>query len=141
MKKLSDGLDSPDWISVDRFGRTILTRADADRELQSVLAIAPARRVTEMDIVWAEQDMDRLMVIAWMMPSEAERIDSEGVFGPKGGKHRLTRGTLIRDIFQNTGDSWRRIRHDKLTPNDTVLAVDGVPRIVPPLDQANRIAK
>jgi len=140
-KKLADGLDSPDWISVDRFGRTILTRKDADQELQSVLALPAERRVTEMDIVWADRDGDRMMVLAWMMPSEAERIDSEGAFGPKGAKHRLTRGTLVRDIFQNTADGWRRIRHDKLTPNDTVLAVDGIPRIVPPLAPANRVMK
>ena len=31
MKKSADRLDSPDWISVDRFGRTVLTREDPDR--------------------------------------------------------------------------------------------------------------
>jgi hypothetical protein len=139
MKKLSDDLDSPAWISVDRFGRTVLTRKDADRELQSVLALPPERRVTEMDIVWAEQDADRLTVVAWMMPNEVDRTDSEGDFGPKGGKHRLTRGTLVRDIFENTANGWRRIRHDKLVPNDTVLAVDGKPRILPPVDERNRV--
>lgn len=141
MKKLSDDLDSPDWISVDRFGRTVLTRKDADREFQSMLALPPDRRVTEMDIVWAERDADRLTVLAWMMPNEAERVDSNGDFGPKGGSHRLTRSTLIRDIFQSTADGWRRIRHDKLVPNDTVLAVDGIPRIMPPLDERHRVTK
>ena len=141
LRKNSDNLDSPDWISVDRFGRTVLTRKDADRELLSVLALPPDRRVTEMDIIWAERDSDRLMVLAWMMPSEAEQVDSEGDFGPRGARHRLTRGTLIRDIFQSTADGWRRIRHDKLVPNDTVLAVDGIPRIVPPLDERNRVTK
>jgi hypothetical protein len=139
LKKLSDDLDSPDWISVDRFGRTILTRKDAERELESMLALPPERRVTEMDIFWAERDSDRLTVVAWMMPNVSERIDSDGDFGPKDAKHRLMRGTLVRDIFQDTDKGWRRIRHDKLVPNDTVLAVDGKPRIVPPLDERNRV--
>ena len=139
MKKLADDLDSPDWISVDRFGRTVLTRKEADRELQSVLGLPPERRVTEMDIIWTERDTDRLMVVAWMMPSETERLDSDGDFGPPGAKHRLTRGTLVRDIFQNTANGWRRVRHDKLVPNDTVLAVDGKPRILPPVDDLHRV--
>lgn len=139
MKRLSDDLDSPEWISVDRFGRTVLTRKDADRELQSVLALPPELRVTEMDIVWAEQDSDRLAVVAWMMPNEAEWVDSDGDFGPREGKHRLTRGTLVRDIFETTTNGWRRIRHDKLIPNDTVLAVDGKPGILPPVDDRSRV--
>ncbi|MDR3704185.1 MAG: hypothetical protein P4L56_31345 [Candidatus Sulfopaludibacter sp.] len=135
LRKLSDDLDAPEWISVDRFGRTILTRQDADRDLESLLALPPERRVTGMDILWAERDSDRLSVVAWMMPNVAERVDAEGEFGPKGASHKLTRGTLIRDVFVKTADGWRRIRHDKLTPNDMVLAVDGAARIVPPLDE------
>jgi hypothetical protein len=140
MKKNADRLDSSDWISVDRFGRTVLTRQDADRELASMLAIPPAQRVAAMDIIWAEQNSDRLIVVAWMMPNEVERIDSEGDYGFKGIKHKLVRGTLIRDVFQNSGNDWHRIRHDKILPNDTVLAVDGVQRIVPPLDEKYRVA-
>jgi hypothetical protein len=139
MRKLADDLASPDGISVDRFGRTVLTRKEADGELASMLALPPERRVTQMDILWAEQNSDRLIVVAWVLPNEVERIDTEGDFGPPGSKHRLTRGTLVRDIFQKTADGWRRIQHDKLFPNDTVLAVDGMPRIVPPLDERNRV--
>jgi hypothetical protein len=132
MKKLADGLDSPDWISVDRFGRTALTRQNADRELASVLSLAPERRVTEMDILWAEQDSDRLMVLAWMMPHQAELIDEEG-------KHRAIEATLVRDLFRKAEHGWQRIQHDKLVPNNMVLAVEGVPRIVPPLDELHRV--
>ena len=138
MSKLSDGLDAPEWISVDRFGRTILTKKDADRDLESLLALPPERRVTGMDILWAERDSERLTVLAWMMANVAQRVDAEGEFGPKGASHKLTRGTLIRDLFVKTEDGWRRIRHDKLTPNDMVLAVDGAARIVPPLDSEHR---
>jgi len=139
MRKLADSLDSADWISVDWFGRTILTRRDADRDLESVLALPPERRVTGMDIIWAERDSDRLIVVAWMMSHEVERVDSEGSYGTKGTTHRLMRGALIRDIFLDTRNGWRRIRHDKILPNDTVLAVDGAPRIVPPLDERHRV--
>jgi len=139
MRKLADDLASPDGISVDRFGRIVLTRETADGELASMLALPPERRVTQMDILWAEQTSDRLIVVAWVLPDEVEQIDTEGDFGPPGSKHRLTRGTLVRDIFQKTANGWRRIQHDKLFPNDTVLAVDGIPRIVPPLDERYRV--
>jgi hypothetical protein len=104
MKRLADRLDSPEWISVDRFGRTALKR----------------------------QDADRLMVLASMMPHQAALVDGEG-------KHRAMEGTLVRDLFLQTADGWRRVQHDKLVPNSMVLAVDGVPRIVPPLDEPHRV--
>jgi hypothetical protein len=56
MRKVSANLDSPDWISVDRFGRTVLTKADADRDLESVLKLPPDRRAPGMDIIWAERE-------------------------------------------------------------------------------------
>lgn len=140
MQELADHLDSPDWIGVDRFGRTVLTRRDADREMKSVLSLPPERRITGMDIIWAERDSEQLIVVAWMMPNEVEVIDSEGEYGQKGTTHRLLRGTLVRDIFLSTDDGWRRIRHDKLLPNSTILAVDGAPQIVPPLNERNRVA-
>ncbi|HXJ38187.1 MAG TPA: hypothetical protein VNH18_02850 [Bryobacteraceae bacterium] len=139
MKKVSQNLDSPDWISVDRFGRTILTRKDAEKELESMLSLPPERRVGPMEIIWADRDSDHLTVLAWMFPSEGQQIDREGEYGPKGARHHLTRGTLIRDVFVNSDAGWRRIRHDKLLPNSTVLAVDGTSRIVPPLDEQNRV--
>ncbi len=137
MQKVSDRQDSKDWIFVDRFGRTVLSMHDAEgvnRELASMLSLPPESRVGEMDIIWAEQDSDRLMVLAWVMPHEAEGTDAEG-----GGKHRLMEGTLIRDLFQKTSAGWVRFQHDKLTPNNTILAVDGSQRIVPPLDERNRV--
>ncbi len=136
MHKVSDRQDSKDWISLDRFGRMVLTKKDpagVDREFESMLSLPPERRVAEMDIIWAERDSDRLMVLAWMMPHEIEMTDGDGQ------KHRLMEGTLIRDLFQKTADGWIRIQHDKLTPNSTILAVDGSQRIVPPLDERNRV--
>ena len=122
LRRLIADLEAPDWVSVDRFGRTVLTRADAERELESLLAIPGERRGGVMDVIWAGRDGDRLAVVAWMMPRETVE---DG--------HRVTRATLIRDILVRTGDGWRRVRHDKLLPDNSMLAVDGVPRIVPPL--------
>ncbi len=139
MRKVSDSMDSPEWISVDRFGRTILTKKEADRDLQSLLSLPPERRAAAMEIIWAEQDAERLIVVAWMMPNESKRVDAEGEFGPKGATHQVTRATLIRDLFTKTPGGWRRIRHDKLTPNDIVVAVDGTPRVVPPMDERRRV--
>jgi hypothetical protein len=139
MKKLSDALDSPDWISVDRLGRTILTRRDADQELESVLALPPERRVTAMDIIWAEQESDHMSVLAWMMPSDREAVDAAGDYGPKGATHQIARATLVRDLFRKTPAGWRRVRHDKMLPNSTILAVDGASRIMPPLDERHRV--
>jgi hypothetical protein len=129
MRKLSDRLDSQDWIFVDRFGRTGLTKKDAERDLESMLSLPPERRVAEMDIIWAEQDADRLMVLAWMAPHETET----------GDKHRVMVGIPIRDLFAKTPNGWIRFRHEKLTPNSTVLAVDGKQRIMPPMDDENRV--
>jgi hypothetical protein len=137
MHKISDRQDSKDWISLDRFGRTVLTMHDTEgvnREFASMLSLPPERRVGEMDIIWAERDSDRLMVLAWIMPHEVEVTDAES-----GGKHRLMEGTLIRDLFQKTADGWVRFQHDKLTPNSMILAVDGSQRIVPPMDERNRV--
>ncbi|MCU1329248.1 MAG: hypothetical protein JWN34_4618 [Bryobacterales bacterium] len=139
MRKVSANLDSADWISVDRFGRTVLTKADADRDLESVLKLPPDRRAAGMDIIWAERDAERLIVVAWMGYFETNQADGSGDFGAKGTEHKLSRATLIRDIFVRDAERWHRIRHDKLLPNGTVLAVDGQPRIVPPLPDRNRV--
>ena len=53
------------------------------------------------------------MVLAWMIFNEIQGV---------------TRGTLIRDLFQNTSGGWRRIQHDKLLPNGTVLDPIRVPQ-------------
>ena len=140
LHKLSDNIDAAEWISVDRFGRTVLTKEGADRDLQSLLALPPERRVSAMDIIWAEQDSGRLIVVAWMMPNTSNRVDASGEYGEKGASHQFTRATLIRDVFQQTEMGWRRVRHDKLTPNDMLVAVDGKARIIPPLDDQHRAA-
>jgi hypothetical protein len=124
LRKLSDDTDAPEWISVDRFGRTVLTKKDVDRDLENLLKLTPERRAAGMDIIWAEKDAERLIVVAWMMPNES---------------HGVTRGTLIRDIFVNGANGWRRVRHDKITPNDMVLAVDGKAQVLPPMDEEHRV--
>ena len=140
MRRISGELDSPDWVSVDRFGRRILTTPqDRDKEFESMLSIPKERRVSILDIVWAERDSSCLIVVGWMMPYETTMVDESGEYGPKGTKHRLKRGTLIRDIFVNSEKGWRRISHDKLLPNGAVLAVDEIPRILPPLDNGHRV--
>jgi hypothetical protein len=127
MHQLSDELDSKDWIFVDRFGRTMLTKQQADRDLESMLKLPPERRVSGMDIIWAEQDSDRLMVLAWINSHENDFVDSTGDYGPKGSKHRVTESTLVRDLFTKTAKGWTRVQHDKLVPNGTIIAVNGKP--------------
>lgn len=125
MKKLADQFDSPDWVSIDRFGRKAFTRRQADTGLASLLALPAHRRITGLEILWAERDADRMIVLGWMMPNQAGR---------------LTRATLFRDIFTHTSAGWRRIQHEKLLPNDFTLTVDGAPQIIPPLAESHRVA-
>ncbi len=101
--------------------------------MRSVFAAAPSERLFAGILGLIRGALLELIVLAWMMPNETERTDADGA------KHRLMRGTLIRDLFQKMDGQWRRIRHDKLTPNDLVLTVDGKPTIVPPLREQNRI--
>ena len=84
---------------MDRFGRnTMQNAADRDREFESMLTLPAERRISVMDIMWAERDKDRLIVLAWMMPYDAEVTDATGEYGAKGSKHRLTRATLIVSV-------------------------------------------
>ena len=134
MKKLADQFDSPDWISVDRFSRQAFTRRQSDTGLAALLALPADRRITGMDILWAERDSDRMIVLGWMMPNQVERPNSTG------GTQRLTRATLFRDTFADTPLGWRRIKHEKLLPNDFTLAINGLPQIIPPLDEPHRVS-
>ena len=134
MKKLADQFDSPDWISVDRFGRPGFTRRQADTGLAALLALPADRRITGMEILWAERDSDRMIVLGWMMPNQVERPN------PTGGTQRLTRSTLFRDTFTDTPLGWRRIKHEKLLPNDFTLVIDGLSQIIPPLDERHRVS-
>lgn len=122
LHKAADELDSPDWVSIDHFGRTVRTGHDTDRELESMAALPPEQRVARMDIIWAEQDGDRLAVLIWIAPRE---IVTAG--------QRLIRGTLVQDLFEKRSNIWKRIRHEKLTPDGMILAVDGASRFMPPL--------
>ena len=139
LQKLADELDSPEWISVDRFGRTGLTKQTALKGLESLLSVPPEHRVPRMEIIWAERDSDRLAVLAWMGLREVERVDDDGVYGEKGAKHRLLLGTMTWDLFMNTEQGWRRIRHEKLLPDSAVMAVDGTSRVAPPVAEQNRV--
>lgn len=114
MKKLADSLDAPEWTSADRFGRRLLDRASADKELESMLALPPEQRVSTMDIIWAERDGTRMVVVAWMFPREEVR-----------NGHTVRRATLIRDLFDKTPSGWRRILHEKWLPNATIVTIDG----------------
>ena len=79
------------------------------------------------------------MVLAWMMPHSTDLVDTEGEYGTKGSQHRLMQGTLVRDLFVKAAGSWLRVQHDKLVPNGMVVEVDGVPRIIPPLDGQHQV--
>ncbi|MBM3783042.1 MAG: hypothetical protein FJW30_01715 [Acidobacteria bacterium] len=108
--KISNELDDAEWISVDRFGRTVFDRAGSQRQLTQMLDIPPERRTVRMDILWAGHDKDRLTVVAWMITGATETV---------------VNAVLIRDVFTQTPAGWRRVRHDKLTPNQIVIEREG----------------
>jgi hypothetical protein len=56
LRKSAAKLDTEAWVSLDRFGRMVLTAHDRDRELELMLDLPPERRAAPMDIIWAERD-------------------------------------------------------------------------------------
>src|SRR5436190_8585849 len=101
MQAVSESFDTKDWTSITRFGRTN-NRELIAQEWQSMLKLKPEQRVPRMEIIWTDQDGDRMTVVAWMMPNEVEQVDSQGDYGEKGQRHKLSRATLVRDLFTKT---------------------------------------
>ena len=111
-----DAIDVPGWVSHLPNGQ-VRTRADALRELETLLAIPPDRRPSpRLDFVYWNEAAGDVTALYW-------------VYSERDG--RLT-GSLARDTWVNTANGWRRTRHEKFFP-DRPLVVYGRAVIAPPL--------
>jgi hypothetical protein len=113
--KMVDAIDTPDWVGIGPTGQTG-TRAQAIRDLESLLALPPEKRPTpRLDIIFVNETNWNMTALYWVYT---------GVEG------QLT-GSLARDTFVRTAQGWRRMRHEKYFP-DRPLVVNGKAVIAPP---------
>jgi hypothetical protein len=129
IERIVNAIDAPDWLSINADG-TRLTREEAKRELVRSLAGARGAQPT-INLLWFNQAGNSATAVAWVF-GKSQSIDTTGEFGPKGARHEVLAGTLVRDSWILTGDGWRRRLHEKIFPN-RVLAVDGKSVVFPPL--------
>ena len=130
IRRVVEILDVREWVSFDPLGLPI-SRQQASSELKSLLAVPPKNRVPQMDIVWTDTSDTSAVVVLWVYFAR-EISDPEGRYGAPGDKHQALFGALVRDTFARAESGWRRIRHEKIFPNQ-VLTVDGRSVISPPL--------
>ena len=113
--KMVDALDTPDWVSIGPTGQTE-TRAQAIRDLESLLALPPEKRPTpRLDIIFVNETNWNMTALYWVYT---------------GTEGQLT-GSMARDTFVRTAQDWRRMRHEKYFP-DRPLVVNGKAVIAPP---------
>jgi hypothetical protein len=129
IERIVNAIDAPDWLSINADG-TRLTREEAKRELVRSLAGARGAQPT-INLLWFNQAGNSATAVAWVF-GKSQSIDTTGEFGPKGARHEVLAGALVRDSWILTGDGWRRRMHEKIFPN-RVLAVDGKSVVFPPL--------
>lgn len=129
VEDIVNGIDAPDWLSINADG-TRLTREEAKRELVRSLAGARGAQPT-INLLWFHQTGNSATAVAWVF-GRSQTIDTTGEFGPKGARHEVLAGALVRDSWILTSDGWRRRMHEKIFPN-RVLAVDGKSVVFPPL--------
>jgi len=116
-----DAIDLPDWISIDADG-TRMTRDDAKRQLVRSLAGQRGSQPS-IELLWVNQSGDSATAVAWMF-GKSQIVDAAGEYGPKGIRHEVLVGALVRDSWTLTKQGWRRRMHEKIFPN-RVIAVDG----------------
>ena len=126
--RIVNAMDSPDWLSINADGSR-LTRQDAKRELVRSLA-GPRGAQPTIDLLWFNQAGSSATGVAWVF-GKSQTIDTNGQFGPKGARHKVLAGALVRDTWILTSEGWRRRMHEKIFPN-RVLAVDGKSVVFPP---------
>ena len=130
MRRVAEMMDVREWLSLDPLGLPI-SRVQANAELKSLLAAPPKNRVPQMDILWTDTTAASAVAVLWVYNSR-EIADPEGRYGAPGEKHPALFGALVRDTFARTDAGWRRVRHEKIIPNQ-LLSVDGHSLITPPL--------
>jgi hypothetical protein len=129
VERIVNAIDTPDWISINADG-TRLTREEAKQELVRSLA-GPRGAQPTINLLWLNQTANSVTAVAWVF-GRSQTIDSAGEYGPKGARHELLAGALVRDSWVLTKEGWRRRMHEKIFPN-RVLAVDGKSVVFPPI--------
>ncbi|MFN0103358.1 MAG: hypothetical protein ACKV2U_14875 [Bryobacteraceae bacterium] len=137
IRRVVDIMDVREWLSLDATGLP-MSREQARSELKSLLALPPERRTPRMEILWIDSSAAATIVVLWVY-NPMEIPDNEGRYGPRGEKRNVLLGSLVRDTFARTDLGWRRIRHEKIIPNQ-ILTVDGRSLISPPLDSSRAIS-
>jgi hypothetical protein len=126
-ERVVNAIDTPDWLSINADG-TRLTREQSKQELVRSLT-GPRGDQPRIEILWLSQSSNAATAVCWVFGSSTE-FDATGQFGPKGARHELLAGALVRDTWTLTKDGWRRRMHEKIFPN-RVLAVDGKSVVFP----------
>jgi hypothetical protein len=127
IERIVNAIDTPDWLSVSADG-TRLTRDQSKQELVRSLA-GPKGDQPTIDLLWLSQSDKAATAVCWVF-GKSNSVDAAGQFGPKGARHELLTGALVRDTWILTKDGWRRRMHEKIFPN-RVLAVDGKSVVFP----------
>jgi hypothetical protein len=137
LTKLIESLDTADWVSIDPSGFVVLTRGQVSATLEPLLAIEAGKRpLPNVEVLWVHQEPWRVTAVSMILgPSVAvpnpPRAASKTTFGPQQQPHFALAGSLIRDTFAHTVDGWRRIKHEKLLP-DQFRVPDGESTVVAP---------
>jgi len=119
--RVVNGIDVPEWVSLLYNGQTMV-RAQAIRELEGLLAIAPEKRPEfRMDILYWNETAAGVRVVYW-------------AYGERGNE---LAGSMARDSWARTPSGWRRLRHEKFLP-DRPLVVDGKAVVTPPVGETIR---
>ena len=126
--RIVDAIDTPDWVSINADGAR-LTREQSKQELVRSLA-GPRGDQPGIEILWLNQSGNAATAVCWVFGRSAS-VDTAGQFGPKGVRHEILAGSLVRDSWTLTKEGWRRRMHEKIFPN-RILAVDGKSVVFPP---------
>jgi hypothetical protein len=62
--KMVDDLEAPDWVSIDPRGYTVLTRDEAQRQLERFLSVEPAQRpANNIEVLWVDAEPWRITAV------------------------------------------------------------------------------
>jgi len=112
--RMVEAIDIPEWTSSLVNGQT-MTRQQAVRELESLLAVPPENRpLFHIEPIYWNETAAAMTVVYWVY------IDI------KGNRN----GSIARDTWARTAAGWRRTRHEKVFP-DRPLMKDGKPVFLP----------
>jgi hypothetical protein len=142
--KMVDAMEAPDWVSIDPNGYTVLTRDQEVRQLEDFLNVPPEKRPSNpLEILWLHEESWKITVVdlvhSGVQGSAAlPEFRSKEMFGPNAEARFVLAGSLVRDTFARTPQGWRRIRHEKLLPDqfqriqgDSVLNPTVAPELKP----------